>query len=81
MAEQVKLLLVVTPLLGLIETLVTTGSVLSRETLALAESVAPSASVAVASHSISSLGDAVAVVKVTDDPVPRVCPVVVLLQE
>ncbi len=72
MAEQVKVELVVTPLLGLIDTVATTGSLLSTLTLVCPESVSPVPSVAVAVQVIESLGAAVALVRVRLELVPRV---------
>jgi hypothetical protein len=63
-AVQVKVEVTFTPELGLIEMPETTGSVLSTETLMLAESVSPEPSVAIALHIIVSDGDAVALVNV-----------------
>ena len=62
----------VTPLDGDTSTAVITGSVLSTLTLSVLESVAPSASVAVAVQVIVSDGEAVAVVSVRLALVPRV---------
>ena len=72
MAEQVNVELVVTPMLGLIDTLATTGSLLSTLTLVCPESVSPEPSVAVAVQVIESLGAEVALVRVRLELVPRV---------
>ena len=72
MAEQVKVELVVTPLLGLIETLSTTGSLLSTVTLIESESVSPEPSVAVAVQEMESDGDAVELERVKLALVPSV---------
>ena len=71
-AEQVNVALVVTPLLGLIETLATTGSLLPTLTLVEPESVSPEPSVAVAVQEIESDGDAVKLERVKLALVPRV---------
>tara|TARA_B110000037_G_scaffold188770_1_gene220488 strand:- start:200 stop:472 length:273 start_codon:yes stop_codon:yes gene_type:complete len=71
-AEQVSVEVTLTPLVGLIDTLATTGSVLSTLTLALAESVAPEPSVAVAEQEIVSDGEAVELVRVRLELVPKV---------
>ena len=71
-ATQVNVELVVTPLLGLIETLATTGSLLSTLTLVEPESVSPEPSVAVAVQEIESDGDAVELERVRLALVPRV---------
>ena len=71
-AEQVRVESTVTPLDGETATEVTTGAVLSTLTLSVPESVPPSASVAVASQVIVSDGDAVEVVRVRLELVPRV---------
>jgi hypothetical protein len=71
-AEQVSVEVTLTPLVGLIDTLATTGSVLPTLTLALAESVAPEPSVAVAVQAIVSDGEAVELVRVRLELVPRV---------
>ena len=63
-AEQVSVELVVTLELGVTVTVDRTGSVLPTLTLALAESVAPEPSVAVAAQAIVSDGDAVELVRV-----------------
>ena len=71
-AEQVSVELVVTLELGVTVTVDRTGSVLPTLTLALAESVAPEPSVAVAVQEIVSDGDAVELVRVKLELVPRV---------
>jgi len=71
-AEQVSVELVVTLELGVTVTVDRTGSVLPTLTLALAESVAPEPSVAVAVQAIVSDGDAVELVRVKLELVPRV---------
>ena len=71
-AEQVSVEVTFTPLVGLIDTLATTGSVLPTLTLALAESVAPEPSVAVAAQAIVSDGEAVELVRVRLELVPSV---------
>ena len=71
-AEQVRVEVTLTPLVGLIDTLATTGSVLPTLTLALAESVAPEPSVAVAEQEIVSDGEAVELVRVRLELVPKV---------
>ena len=71
-AEQVKVEVTVTPLLGLMETVDKTGSVLSTDTLVLAESVSPEPSVAVALQTIVSDGEAFAELKVKVAVVPSV---------
>ena len=71
-AEQVSVEVTLTPLVGLIDTLATTGSVLPTLTLALAESVAPEPSVAVAAQAIVSDGDAVELDRVKLALVPSV---------
>jgi hypothetical protein len=71
-AEQVSVEVTFTPLVGLIDTLATTGSVLPTLTLALAESVAPEPSVAVAAQAIVSDGEAVELVRVRLALVPSV---------
>jgi hypothetical protein len=71
-AEQVKVELVVTPVAGLMETLAITGSVLTTLTEAVAESVAPEPSVAVAVQAMVSDGEAVAVLRVKLALVPSV---------
>ena len=73
-AEQVKLLAVVTPVLGLTETDEISGSVLSTVTEAESESVSPASSVAVAVHVMVSPADAVAAVRVKLEPVPSESP-------
>ena len=72
MAEQVKVELVVTPLLGLIDTLATTGSLFPTLTLSALTTLPPSASVAVAVQVIESLGDAVELDRVILEPAPIV---------
>ena len=72
MAEQVKVEVTVTPLLGLIETLDTAGSVLSTDTLSVLTTLAPSESVAITVQVIVSLGDAVELDRVMLDPEPIV---------
>ena len=71
-AEQVSVELVVTLELGVTVTVDRTGSVLPTLTLALAESVAPEPSVAVAVQAIVSDGDAVELVSVRLELAPRV---------
>jgi len=71
-AEQVSVELVVTPELGVTVTVDRTGSVLPTLTLALAKSVAPDPSVAVAVQTIVSEGDEVELVSVRLELVPRV---------
>ena len=71
-AEQVNVELVVTPLLGVIDTVATTGSLLPTLTLSVLESVPPSESVAVASQVMVSDGEAVELVRVRLELVPRV---------
>jgi len=71
-AVQVSVEFKVTPLLGVIDTLPTTGSVLSTLTLSALVSVPPSASVAVAVQVIVSEGEAVELVRVKLELVPRV---------
>jgi hypothetical protein len=71
-AEQVSVEVTLTPLVGLIDTLATTGSVLSTLTLALAESVAPEPSVAVAVQEIVSYGEVVELDRVKLALVPSV---------
>ena len=71
-AEQVRVESTVTPLDGETATEVTTGAVLYTLTLSGSESVPPSESVAVASHTIVSEGDAVELVRVRLELVPRV---------
>jgi hypothetical protein len=63
---------VVTPLFGLIETLATTGSLLSTLTLVESESVSPEPSVAVAVQEMESDGDAVELERVKLALVPSV---------
>jgi hypothetical protein len=62
----------VTPLLGLIATLATTGSLLSTDTLAEPESVSPEPSVAIAEQVMVSDGNVVALLRVKLELVPRV---------
>jgi hypothetical protein len=71
-AEQVNVELVVTPLLGLIDTLAKTGTLLSTLTLVYPESVSPEPSVAAAVQVIESLGAAVTLVRVRVELVPRI---------
>ena len=71
-AEQVRVESTVTPLDGETATEATTGAVLSTLTLSVPESVPPSESVAVASQEIVSEGDAVELVRVRLELVPRV---------
>ena len=61
-----------TPLLGLIATLATTGSLLSTDTLAEPESVSPEPSVAIAEQVMVSDGNVVALLRVKLALVPRV---------
>jgi hypothetical protein len=70
-AEQVRAVEVVTPLLGLTVTESTLGSVFSTLTLALSESLPPSASAAVAVQVMVSPGELVVLVKVSVESVPR----------
>jgi hypothetical protein len=69
-----------TPELGLIETVVTSGAVLSTVTEAESESVPPSGSVAVAVHVMLSSGELVEEESVTEASVPRLVPSVALVQ-
>ena len=71
-AEQVRVDETVTPLEGETAIEATTGAVLSTLTLSVPESVPPSESVAVASHVMVSDGEAVEVVRVRLERVPRV---------
>ena len=71
-AEQVRVESTVTPLEGDTATDVTTGAVLSTLTLSVPESVPPSESVAVASQVMVSDGEAVELVRVRLELVPRV---------
>jgi hypothetical protein len=71
-AEQVRVDETVTPLDGETATEVTAGAVLSTLTLSVPESVPPSESVAVASQVMVSEGDAVELVRVRLELVPRV---------
>jgi hypothetical protein len=71
-AEQIKLEVTLTPLLGLIDTVDKTGSVFSTDTLVLAESMSPDPSVAVALQVMLSVGEAVAKLKVKLEVVPSV---------
>ncbi len=71
-AEQLRVEVTLMPLVGLIAALEMTGTVLSTLTLALAESVAPEPSVTVAVQAIVSDGDAVELVRVRLELVPRV---------
>jgi hypothetical protein len=71
---QVRISDVVTPLLGLMDTLSTTGSVLSTVTVAASLPVPPSLSVAVTVQVTVSPGWTVLGVKVTLAPEPRLLP-------
>jgi hypothetical protein len=71
-AEQVKVELVVTPELGETVGPEMTGAVLSTLTLSVSESLSPEPSVAVAVQVMESLGEAVALLNVTLEPVPIV---------
>ena len=71
LALQVSAVEVVTPLPGLTLTESTVGSVLSKVTLALSESVPLSESVAVAVQVMVSPGEEVEFVSVSVEPVPR----------
>jgi hypothetical protein len=71
-AVQVSVEVTLTPVVGVIAALEMTGSVLPTLTLALAESVAPEPSVAVAVQAMVSDGDAVELVNVRLELVPRV---------
>ena len=65
--------LVVTPLLGeMLALVVKSGALFETATLSVSESVPPSLSVAVAVHMIVSDGEAVELVKVRLELVPRV---------
>ena len=79
-AEQVRVVDVPIPELGLMETEVIVGLVLSTVTDAEPVSVSPLVSVAVAMHRMVSSGELVDVVRVTEAPVPRLLPVLVLVQ-
>ena len=71
-AEQVSVEVTLTPLVGLIDTLATTGAVLFTFTFVWPESVSPEPSVAVAVQTIESLGAAIELVRVKPALVPRV---------
>ena len=73
-AEQVKLVVVVTPVLGLTDTEEISGSLFSTVTEAESESVPPASSVAVAVHVMTSDAEAVADVSVNVAPVPSESP-------
>jgi hypothetical protein len=79
-AEQVNVVAVVTPVLGVMLTLVTSGAVLSTETDAESVAVPPSGSVAVAVQVMLSAGELVEVESVSDAPEPRLVPSVALAQ-
>ena len=70
---------VVTPVLGLMETAVSSGAVLSTVTAAESESVPPSGSVAVTAQVMVSPGELVDVESVSDAPVPMLVPSVALV--
>ena len=73
-AEQDRLEVVVTPVLGLTVTDAISGSVFSTVTEAESETEPPASSVAVAVHVMVSPADAVAADKVKLAPVPRAAP-------
>ena len=73
-AEQVSVEVTLTPLVGLIDTLATIGSVLSTETVMLLVLEPPSVSVAVTVQRITSLGAEVVLVSDKAVPEPRVVP-------
>jgi hypothetical protein len=79
-AVQVRLLALVTPVLGTMDTLVTSGAVLPTETAAESVPVPPSESVAVAVHVMLSSGELVEMESVTEASVPRLVPSVALVQ-
>ena len=78
-AEQVKVEEVTSPVLGLIETVVTSGSELSTVTDAEPVSVAPASSVAVAVQVMVLPSAAVAAVRVMLAPEPRDVDLLVLV--
>ena len=78
-AEQVKAVEVLTPLLGLTLTESTVGSVFSTLTLALSESLPPSASAAVAVQVMVSPGELVVAERVSVSPLPSVLEVLSLV--
>jgi hypothetical protein len=78
-AAQVKIEVTLTPLAGLIDTLVTTGSVLPIVTVVLLVADPPCGSLAVTTQLISSDGDAAEMLRVMVVPTPRVVPVEVLI--
>jgi hypothetical protein len=79
-AEQVNVVEVSTPVLGVMLTLVTSGAVLPTETAAESVPVPPSESVAVAVHVMVSSGELVEEESVTEASVPRLVPSVALVQ-
>jgi hypothetical protein len=78
-AVHVRLLELVTPVLGTMETLVISGAEFSTVTESESESVAPSESVAVAVQLMLSAGELVDAERVSEAPVPRLDPAVLLV--
>ena len=79
-AKHVSSVDVVTPELGLIETAVTSGLVLSTVTEAVSASVSPPESSAVAVQVMVSSGELLEVLSAKSAPAPRLLPVRVLVQ-
>ena len=77
---QVRIVLVVIPELGAMETPLSVGVLLSSVTVAVSPSVPPSESSAVTAHWMTSIGEAMLLDKVMVSLVPKAAPVVRFVQ-